>query len=69
MHPYAPVENQLDKFYRDGAVFSNTLAFLGGWEKGNMRMSLSQSNNQSVIPNSGLKTLLGKPEHQPGTHQ
>lgn len=59
MHPYSAVENQLDKFYRNGAVFSNTLAFLGGWEKGNMRMSLSQSNNQSVIPNSGLKRYSG----------
>ncbi|TCC95850.1 SusC/RagA family TonB-linked outer membrane protein [Pedobacter hiemivivus] len=59
MHPYLPVENQLDKFYRDAPAFSNTLAFLNGGEKGNMRLSLSQTNNQSVIPNSGLKRYSG----------
>jgi len=59
MHPYSAVENQLGKFYRDGAVFSNTLAMLGGWDKGNMRLSLSQTNNQSVIENSGLKRYSG----------
>lgn len=59
MHPYAPVDNQLEKFYRNAPVFSNTLALLGAGEKGNFRLSLSQTNNQSVIPNSGLKRYSG----------
>lgn len=59
MHPYAPVANQLGKFYRNAPVFSNTVAMLGANEKGNFRLSLSQTNNQSVIPNSGLKRYSG----------
>lgn len=59
MHPYAPVDNQLDKFYRAAPVLSNTVAFLRGQEKGSFRLSLSQTDNQSVIPNSGLKRYSG----------
>ncbi len=55
MHPYSPVENQLDKFYRLAPVFINTVSVVNGGKNGNMRLSLSNTNNQSVIPNSYLK--------------
>ncbi len=58
-HPYSSVKNQLGKFYRNGLVMANTLAMLSGWEKGNVRVSLSQNTNQSVMPNSGLKRYSG----------
>lgn len=55
LHPYAPVNRQLNKFYRVAPVTINTVSLVNGGENGNMRLSLSQTNNQSVIPNSDLK--------------
>ncbi|MBN9380793.1 MAG: SusC/RagA family TonB-linked outer membrane protein [Chitinophagaceae bacterium] len=54
-HPYKPVAGQYNHFYRIAPVVINTLSFVNGGEKGNMRLSLSQMDNESVIPNSNLK--------------
>ncbi|PZR28757.1 MAG: SusC/RagA family TonB-linked outer membrane protein [Citrobacter freundii] len=55
MHPYSPVADQQQKFYRVAPVVINTVSFVNGGESGNMRLSFSRADNQSVIPNSSLK--------------
>ncbi len=52
--PYSANDNNIDKFYRTGLTFSNTLALTGGSDKYNFRFSGSSLNNEDVIPNSGL---------------
>ncbi len=53
-YPYAPVKDNLQRFYRVAPTFTNTIATSGGWETGAFRLSLSSMNNQSVLRNSGL---------------
>jgi TonB-linked SusC/RagA family outer membrane protein len=55
LHPYKAVNHQQDKFYRLAPVTTNTLSFVNGGENGNMRFSFSYMDNNSVVPNSGLK--------------
>jgi TonB-linked SusC/RagA family outer membrane protein len=55
LHPYKAVSHQQEKFYRIAPVSTNTASFVNGGANGNMRLSLSYMNNQSVVPNSGLK--------------
>lgn len=55
MHPYKAVINPANKFYRTGLISTNTVSVVNGGENGNMRFSFSYLDNQSVIPNSGLK--------------
>ncbi|MEM1320532.1 MAG: SusC/RagA family TonB-linked outer membrane protein [Bacteroidota bacterium] len=52
--PYSSVGNNLDRFYRTGVTFSNTLALTGGNENYNFRFSAAALNNEDVVPNSGL---------------
>ncbi len=51
---YSAVGDNLSRFYRSGATFSNTLALTGGSDKYNFRFSGSALNNEDVVPNSGL---------------
>jgi TonB-linked SusC/RagA family outer membrane protein len=59
MHPYSPVQGQLGDFYRVAPVINNTVSLVNGGDNGNMRLSISQYDDQSVIPNSGLKRYTG----------
>ncbi|MFK7774804.1 MAG: SusC/RagA family TonB-linked outer membrane protein [Saprospiraceae bacterium] len=52
--PYSAVGSNVDRFYRTGTTFSNTLTLSGGDEKYNFRFSGSALNNKDVVPNSGL---------------
>jgi TonB-linked SusC/RagA family outer membrane protein len=54
MYPYSAVPNNILSFYRTGHTFSNTVAFTGGGDHGAFRFSVSDLNNASVVPNSGL---------------
>lgn len=53
--PYTAVKNRINKFYRTGSTWSNTVAFSGGNEQGSFNLSLSDMNNQSIMPNSGYR--------------
>lgn len=55
MHPYKAVKDPLGKFYRVAPVVTNTVSFTSSGENGNMRFSVSHMDNQSVIPESGLR--------------
>ncbi|HWK03567.1 MAG TPA: SusC/RagA family TonB-linked outer membrane protein [Puia sp.] len=59
MHPYSPVSNPWNKFYRTAPVTTNTIAFTHSDKNGNLRFSLSQTDNESVMPNSNLKRYSG----------
>tara|TARA_B100001750_G_scaffold55397_1_gene42948 strand:+ start:869662 stop:872967 length:3306 start_codon:yes stop_codon:yes gene_type:complete len=54
--PYSPVnvKDNIKNFYRTGTNFVNTIAFSGGNEDINYRISLSNTDNQSVVPNSSF---------------
>jgi len=50
--PYTAVKGRINKFYRTGSTWSNTVSMSGGNEQGSFNLSLSDMNNQSVMPNS-----------------
>lgn len=58
--PYSYTGSKIKQFYNPGYTFSNTLSMTGGDETKNFRISGSDMNNESIIPNSGLnrKTLM-----------
>ncbi len=53
-HPYSNVSNYKD-FYRTGGSFTNTVTLTGGGDNGSFRLSASDLNNRSIVPNSGLE--------------
>ncbi len=52
--PYIAQKDNLQKFYRTGGTFTNTLSFSRGFDGGAFRFSTSYLNNNSTVPNSGL---------------
>ncbi|PHS54755.1 MAG: SusC/RagA family TonB-linked outer membrane protein [Lutibacter sp.] len=52
--PYSYTGNNLDKFYRTGTTFINTIAISGGSETTNFRFSASDLSNDDIVPNSDL---------------
>jgi len=57
--PYSAVaDGNLSRFYRAGGDFTNTASFTKGFgDDGNTRFSVSDLNDQSYVPNAGLKRL------------
>ncbi|KAA2241282.1 SusC/RagA family TonB-linked outer membrane protein [Chitinophaga agrisoli] len=53
--PYSAVKNRINKFYRTGYTWSNTVSFSGGNDKGSFNLSMSDMNNESIMPNSGYR--------------
>lgn len=53
--PYAAYRNNQSDFYRVGSTFTNSVALTGATESITYRLSMNDLNNQSVIPNSGLR--------------
>ncbi|MGQ0738293.1 MAG: SusC/RagA family TonB-linked outer membrane protein [Bacteroidota bacterium] len=52
MKPYSAQGDNLDRFYKTGSTFSNTVSITSGNETGNFRLSLSDLRNHGVYPNS-----------------
>ncbi|ABQ03700.1 SusC/RagA family TonB-linked outer membrane protein [Flavobacterium johnsoniae] len=50
--PYSPQKNNIKNFYETGTTFINSIALSGGNEKAAGRLSFSNTDNQSVVPNS-----------------
>jgi len=46
--------NNLDRFYRTGSTWTNTIGLTGGNEDHNARLNFSVLNNESILPNSGF---------------
>ena len=51
-HPYTAQKDNLKNFYETGTTFTNSLAFSGGNENIIYRLSLSDLNSKSVLPNT-----------------
>jgi TonB-linked SusC/RagA family outer membrane protein len=52
MKPYSDQGDNLNRFYKTGSTFSNTLSITSGNDNGNFRLSLSDLRNNGVYPNS-----------------
>lgn len=53
-YAYSAYRDNIEKFYRNGPSFTNTVAVSQGGDKGNFRLSLSNLDNKSIVRNSGL---------------
>jgi TonB-linked SusC/RagA family outer membrane protein len=50
--PYVANKNRIKDFYRTGTSFTNSVALSGGNDKGNFRLSFSNTDANAIIPNS-----------------
>ena len=57
--PYSPQKDNIKNFYETGTTFTNTLAFSGGNNLFMYRVSLSNLDNHSIVPNSSLNKKIG----------
>lgn len=53
-YPYSAVKNNIDLFYRNAPSFTNTVSVSGGNAKGAFRASVSNVNDESIVPNSSM---------------
>ncbi|WP_051254415.1 SusC/RagA family TonB-linked outer membrane protein [Arenibacter latericius] len=53
--PYSYAGDNFDKFYRTGSTATNTVALSGGSADIGYRFSASNMENESILPNSGMK--------------
>lgn len=52
--PYIAQKNNIKNFYQTGGTFTNTISFNQGFTGGNIRLSASNLNDKSPIPNATL---------------
>lgn len=52
--PYQPQGSRIKEFYRHGQNISNTLAFESSNDKGGMRLSLNNTQNNGIMPNNSF---------------
>jgi TonB-linked SusC/RagA family outer membrane protein len=50
--PYTPQKNHIKDFYRTGNTWTNTISLSNGGDKGGFNLSLSNTDNKSIVPNS-----------------
>ncbi|MCJ8164052.1 SusC/RagA family TonB-linked outer membrane protein [Pontibacter sp. E15-1] len=53
-HPYEPFKDRTHAFYRTGLMLQNSVALAGGNEKGNFRVSFSNTDSDGIVPKSGF---------------
>ncbi|MDC6366777.1 MULTISPECIES: SusC/RagA family TonB-linked outer membrane protein [Flavobacteriaceae] len=53
-YAYSPASSRYIDFYRTGTNFTNSIAVSKGWGEGSFRLSVSDLNSNSIVPNSGL---------------
>ena len=54
-YPYIAQKDNVKHFYQKGITFTNTLSLEGGTEAARVRLSISDLNNNGIVPNSGIK--------------
>jgi TonB-linked SusC/RagA family outer membrane protein len=54
MKPYLPNPNRVKDFYEDALNLTNSIAFSGGDDKGNFRLSYSDTDADGIVPNSSF---------------
>lgn len=52
--PYVAQKDNIKNFYQTGTTFINSVALSGGSEKATGRLSFSNLENESILPNSGF---------------
>ncbi|MDF2193770.1 SusC/RagA family TonB-linked outer membrane protein [Paraflavitalea sp. CAU 1676] len=52
--PYQPQGSRIKEFYRNGQNIANTIAFEATSEKGGLRLSLNNTDNQGIMPNNSF---------------
>jgi len=57
--PYVSHPNRVKEFYRDGSVFTNTVALSGGNDKGGFRVSFSNLKAKGITPNNEYSKKIG----------
>jgi TonB-linked SusC/RagA family outer membrane protein len=50
--PYSPQKNNIKNFYRPGTTYINSIALNGGTDKANGRLSFSNMDSESIVPNA-----------------
>ncbi|WP_338868149.1 SusC/RagA family TonB-linked outer membrane protein [Spirosoma sp. SC4-14] len=50
--PYEPVRNRINKFYRNGSTWTNSISVSSGTEKGGFNLSVSNTDNKGITPNN-----------------
>ncbi len=50
--PYQPVYNRINKFYREGSTWTNSVAASSSSEKGGFSLSVSNTDNKGITPNN-----------------
>ena len=50
--PYSPSTTRIKDFYRTGYSWTNSVAFTGGNDKGNFRLSFANTDAEAIVPNS-----------------
>ncbi|MHA6246773.1 SusC/RagA family TonB-linked outer membrane protein [Pontibacter sp. CAU 1760] len=53
-HPYSPFKDRTDAFYRTGLMLQNSVALAGGNDRGSFRVSFSDTDAKSIVPNSSF---------------
>lgn len=49
---YSPQKNNIKNFYKPGSTYINSIALSGGSEKANARLSFSNTQTESIVPQS-----------------
>jgi TonB-linked SusC/RagA family outer membrane protein len=52
LRPYSPHKNRVAQFYRTGFNSTNSIALSGGYDRGNFRISFSNTDATGIVPNS-----------------
>lgn len=52
--PYSPQKDNIKNFYRPGSTFTNSISLSGGTENANGRLSFSNMENESILPNANF---------------
>lgn len=55
MRKYSPQPDNIKEFYREGYTTTHNIAFSGGGEMGNIRFSVTRTDNKAVVYNSDFE--------------
>ncbi len=55
MRPFDPQPDNLRQFFSNGSTTTHNLAFSGGGERGTMRVSITRTDHEAVVPNSNFE--------------
>ncbi|MGN6402301.1 MAG: SusC/RagA family TonB-linked outer membrane protein [Flavisolibacter sp.] len=57
---WRPYEDNIKGFWRTGSTITNSVSLDGGNDKGSVRMSLTHSKNEWIMPNTGFERITAQ---------